>query len=156
MMFMRCERQQSCILIKHCCGLEQMYLCICHRSLVSVSAAGGGASADEREQNRPDCVGREASARDQVHLKPPLILQCAVELLYSLRTSGKHLLGLIVSRREPCYRQRPSKRCGAALSSVSGNEQGRQQPIDVSDTVNVWHDGDLKVAGFLFCVRGIT
>ncbi|TNN85129.1 hypothetical protein EYF80_004479 [Liparis tanakae] len=52
-------------------------------SRASIRAASRGASATEWEQNRPDCVGREALARDQVHLKPPLILQWAAEPLYS-------------------------------------------------------------------------
>lgn len=53
------------------------------QSLASVSAARGGASAPVWEPNRPDCVGRENLACDQVHLKPPLILQCSAELFYS-------------------------------------------------------------------------
>lgn len=50
------------------------------QSLASVSAASGGASAAEWEQNGPDCVvgeGRGALARDHVHPKPPLILGCS-------------------------------------------------------------------------------
>lgn len=50
------------------------------QSLASISAASGGASAAEWEQNGPDCgggVGGGALARDHAHPKPPLILDCS-------------------------------------------------------------------------------
>lgn len=71
------------------------------QSLASIRAASGGASATEWEQNRPDCVRREALARDQLHLKPPLILQCAVELLYCPNTTPNTCLARLLDWELP-------------------------------------------------------
>lgn len=88
------------------------------QSLASIRAASGGASATEWEQNRPDCVRREALARDQVHLKPPLILQCAVELLYSPNTTPNTCLARLLDW-EHHYWRGPSKWWGTLLLSSS-------------------------------------
>ncbi|KAM8900310.1 uncharacterized protein AB9W97_010288 [Spinachia spinachia] len=66
------------------------------KSLASIRAASGDASATEWEQNRPDCVGREALARDQVHLKPSSHPPMGCRAALFTQHNAKHLLGPIV------------------------------------------------------------
>lgn len=123
-----------------CVGRGEWFLHLSpEQSLASIRAASGGASATEWEQNRPDCVGREALARDQVHLKPPLILQCAVELLYSP-----------TQRQTPAWPHRQTRGCvngpGHANDKASSTEQGRERPLR-----SVWSFEKTKMWPVWFC-----
>lgn len=87
------------------------------QSLASISAASGGASATEWEQNGPDCEGREALARDQMHPKPPLILQCAAELGYSPTRPPNTCLVPFVQAQNAAGGERP--RAGRELARAT-------------------------------------
>lgn len=120
------SRSSSASWLNACVGWSKWFLHLSpEQSLASIRAASGGASATEWEWNRPDCVGREALARDQVPLKPPLILQCAAELFYS-PTQGQTPAWPPSSGWKLSWRDRPSKWWGAPLPSASSIEQGER------------------------------
>lgn len=123
------------------------------QSLASIRAASGGASATEWEQNRPDCVGREALARDQVHLKPPLILQCTVELLYSPNTTPNTCLDPIVRLKALLSAWAVQMvRHSAFISKLCwAGEMG-----DWCESEKVLRRWRLHVVNLIFCWRGIA